>query len=106
MTLSPDALVVLSHLPVEPAAKSVRDLPGDILKDRRLVMRGKINRFLAEIRTAWGRKAVYHVYHTDGAPQQKHRFGIGKPFAYRRMRMMQMHDIPEHLDRHAARVGV
>ncbi len=99
MRLSVGALVVLSHLPLEPDGISVRDLTNAIFEgDCRLRLRGRINRAVAEIRTVMGRKAVYHVHHSDAPSQQKHRYGLKKELAVRRIALMQKHDIPEHLE--------
>lgn len=103
LSLSPEALVLLCHLPTYPGVKSVRDLAGDVFDgDCYLQLRGKINRLLGQIRTAWGKEAIHHIHDNGWPPQQHDRYGLGKEFGYRRMRLMQENDIPEHLDREVA----
>lgn len=99
MSLSQQALVVLSYIPADPKwekAVSVRDLAGMVFDgDARLTLRGKINRLLAQIRRTVKLKRLHR---TDGPPQQKTRWGIDRGYVYRAKMLVSQHDLPEHLD--------
>ena len=96
MKFSVGALVVLARLPKGPDSVSIRDLAGQIFDDKRFVMRGKINRFISEL---WQTKWIFRVTHGDQAPHQKVAYGVKKAYYSHAMRLLQEHDIPEHLDK-------